>query len=181
MPPSLLPSFPFLLLIYVFPFLSISIFLHSHFPFITFFFSAATPSTCCATSFFGEHHIFPRTYSPFLSTDLNSSMHSIRAIFIKKSSAVYFLAVTNVIFSRSTGFILESFPRNPDEARYLSESGLYPDCVVNLATEEDDIIKRLLPPLLEKWKKTRDKKLAKKQKELELKLKKRVCMKYHAK
>eukprot|EP00795_Rhopilema_esculentum_P017699 gene17699-9356_t len=74
---------------------------------------------------------------------------------------------------KSTGFILEGFPRNPEEVRYLTEAGLYPDCAINLATEETDIIKRLMPPLLEKWRNKRDKKFAKKQKELAIKLKKR--------
>jgi len=74
---------------------------------------------------------------------------------------------------KSTGFILEGFPRTPEEARYLTESGFYVDCVINFAVEENDIIERLLPPLMEKWKKKRDKKLAKKQKESERKLKKR--------
>ena len=81
---------------------------------------------------------------------------------------------TKDIIFRSTGFILEGFPRNPEEVRYLTEAGLYPDCAINLATEETDIIKRLMPPLLEKWRNKRDKKLAKKQKELAIKLKKRV-------
>ena len=75
---------------------------------------------------------------------------------------------------RSTGFILEGFPRNAEEARFLADSGFYPDCVINMATEEDDVVNRLMPPLLNKWKQKRDKRLAKKQKQLDIKMKKRV-------
>eukprot|EP00794_Sanderia_malayensis_P000181 gene181-794_t len=72
---------------------------------------------------------------------------------------------------KSTGFILEGFPRTTEEVRFLSESGFYPDCVINLATEENDVIKRLMPPLLDKWKMKRDKRLAKKKLQTEIKLK----------
>ena len=69
---------------------------------------------------------------------------------------------------------MEGFPRTAEEARYLAEAGFYPDCVINFAAEENDIVDRLLPPLLNKWKIKRDKRLAKKQRQLEIKLKKRV-------
>lgn len=64
---------------------------------------------------------------------------------------------------RSTGFVLEGFPRTPDEARYLAETGLFPDAALILTVEDTDVIGRLLPPKMDKWKAKRDKRLAKKQ------------------
>lgn len=75
---------------------------------------------------------------------------------------------------RSTGFILEGFPRTGEEARYLAEMGLFPDCAIMLGVEDTDVIGRLLPPKLDKWKMKRDKKEAKKQKKREKAKKKRV-------
>uniref|UniRef100_A0A8C3U4C0 Adenylate kinase 9 n=1 Tax=Catharus ustulatus TaxID=91951 RepID=A0A8C3U4C0_CATUS len=75
---------------------------------------------------------------------------------------------------RSTGFILDGFPRTVDEARYLSEQGLYPDVAVYIQVEEDDILVRLLPPCLKKWKDRRRKKREYKKKLKELKAKKRA-------
>lgn len=66
---------------------------------------------------------------------------------------------------RSTGFILEGFPRTEAEARYLSSSGLFPDIAVILAVEDTEIVDRLLPPLLEKWRKKRDKREAEKERQ----------------
>ncbi|KAL2306581.1 hypothetical protein Nmel_004510 [Mimus melanotis] len=74
---------------------------------------------------------------------------------------------------RSTGFILDGFPRTVDEARYLSEQGLCPDVAVYIEVEEDDILVRLLPPRLKKWKDRRRKKKEYKKKLKELKAKKR--------
>ncbi|KAI1241029.1 hypothetical protein IHE44_0009487, partial [Lamprotornis superbus] len=73
---------------------------------------------------------------------------------------------------RSTGFILDGFPRTVDEARYLSERGLCPDVAVYIEVEEDDILVRLLPPRLKKWKDRRRKKKEYKKKLKELKAKK---------
>ncbi|KFQ26433.1 Adenylate kinase 9, partial [Merops nubicus] len=53
---------------------------------------------------------------------------------------------------RSTGFILDGFPRTLDEAQYLSERGLCPDVVFYIQVEESDILDRLFPPRLKKWK-----------------------------
>ncbi|XP_041873216.1 adenylate kinase 9-like isoform X2 [Corvus kubaryi] len=74
---------------------------------------------------------------------------------------------------RSTGFILDGFPRTSDEARYLSERGLCPDVAVYIQVEEDDILDRLLPLRLKKWKDRRRKKKEYKKKLKELKAKKR--------
>ncbi|XP_023779691.1 adenylate kinase 9 isoform X1 [Cyanistes caeruleus] len=76
---------------------------------------------------------------------------------------------------RSTGFILDGFPRTSDEARYLSEQGLCPDVAVYIQVEEGDILRRLLPPRLEKWKDRRRKKKEYKKKLKELKLKKKIA------
>ena len=89
-------------------------------------------------------------------------------------SNLFLILTLHYLHFRSTGFILEGFPRNTEEARFLADSGFYPDCVINMATEEDDVVSRLMPPLLKKWKEKRDKKLAKKQKQLDIKMKKRV-------
>ena len=69
---------------------------------------------------------------------------------------------------RSTGFILEGFPRNVDEAKYLSTNGLFPDGTILLAVEDTAIVERLLPPKLEKWKKKRDRRLVEKERKKEL-------------
>ncbi|XP_058275606.1 adenylate kinase 9 isoform X1 [Hirundo rustica] len=74
---------------------------------------------------------------------------------------------------RSTGFILDGFPRTSDEAIYLSEQGLCPDVVVYIQVEEDDILNRLFRPRLERWKDRQRKKKEYKKKLKELKAKKR--------
>ncbi|NWV56154.1 KAD9 kinase, partial [Daphoenositta chrysoptera] len=75
---------------------------------------------------------------------------------------------------RSTGFILDGFPRTSDEARYLSERGLCPDVAVYIQVEEDDILGRLFPLRLKEWKDKRHKKKEYKKMLKELKAKKRV-------
>ncbi|XP_065690633.2 adenylate kinase 9 isoform X2 [Patagioenas fasciata] len=72
---------------------------------------------------------------------------------------------------RSTGFILDGFPRTPDEAQYLSERGLCPDVAVYLQVEESDVLDRFLPPRLQKWKERQHKKMEKKKKLKDLKAK----------
>ncbi|XP_030091870.2 adenylate kinase 9 isoform X1 [Serinus canaria] len=74
---------------------------------------------------------------------------------------------------RSTGFILDGFPRTLDEASYLSERGLCPDVAIYIQVEEGDILNRLFPPRLKKWKEKRLKKKEYKKKLKELKAKKR--------
>lgn len=80
-----------------------------------------------------------------------------------------------VIF-RSTGFILEGFPRTSEEAQYLSSVGLFPDAVLLMTVRDEDVVGRLLPPKLDKWKVKRDKRLAKLQRRKEKAKKKRVCI-----
>ncbi|XP_053917119.1 adenylate kinase 9 isoform X2 [Cuculus canorus] len=72
---------------------------------------------------------------------------------------------------RSTGFILDGFPRNLDEAQYLSTRGLCPDVAVFIQVEESDVLDRLLPPRLEKWKERQHKKMQNKKKVKDLKAK----------
>ncbi|KAM9382186.1 adenylate kinase 9 [Phaethornis superciliosus] len=72
---------------------------------------------------------------------------------------------------RSTGFILDGFPRTLDEAKYLSEQGLCPDVVFYIQVEESDILNRLFPPRLKKWKERQYQKMEKKKKLKELKAK----------
>ncbi|NWW94225.1 KAD9 kinase, partial [Rhynochetos jubatus] len=75
---------------------------------------------------------------------------------------------------RSTGFILDGFPRTSDEARYLSERGLCPDVAVYIQVEESDVLDRLFPPRLKKWKERQYKKMENKKKLKDLKAKLRV-------
>ncbi|XP_069707806.1 adenylate kinase 9 [Phaenicophaeus curvirostris] len=72
---------------------------------------------------------------------------------------------------RSTGFILDGFPRTLDEAQYLSTRGLCPDVAVFIQVEESDVLDRLLPPRLEKWKERQRKKMQNKKKLKDLKAK----------
>ncbi|XP_021245471.1 adenylate kinase 9 isoform X3 [Numida meleagris] len=72
---------------------------------------------------------------------------------------------------RSTGFILDGFPRTSDEAQYLSQRGLCPDVAVYIHVEETDILDRLLPPRLKKWKERQRKKVENKKKLKDLKAK----------
>ncbi|XP_030411946.1 adenylate kinase 9 isoform X2 [Gopherus evgoodei] len=65
---------------------------------------------------------------------------------------------------RSTGFILDGFPRTFEEAQYLSERGLCPDVAVFIQVEESDICDRLLPPRLKKWRDRQNKKMENKKK-----------------
>eukprot|EP00057_Strongylocentrotus_purpuratus_P026855 XP_011681329.1 PREDICTED: adenylate kinase 9 [Strongylocentrotus purpuratus] len=81
---------------------------------------------------------------------------------------------------KSTGFILEGFPRTSEEAQFMAEHGLFPDAALLLNVEDSDITSRLLPPKLDKWRKRRDRRVArrekrkaKKKKEREAAIKKR--------
>ena len=75
-----------------------------------------------------------------------------------------------IIFSRSKGFVLDGFPNNESEASYLIEKGFFPDSVVMLNVSDENIIKRLLPTRLQRW---RQKMQAKKEKKKEKREKKK--------
>ena len=68
----------------------------------------------------------------------------------------YIYSMSSDCIFRSTGFILEGFPRTPDEVRWLAESGYYPDVAITINSEDGDIIGRLLPPKMELWRAKRD-------------------------
>ncbi|XP_054424615.1 adenylate kinase 9 [Pteronotus mesoamericanus] len=74
---------------------------------------------------------------------------------------------------RSTGFILDGFPRYPDEAQFLVEHGFFPDAAVLIQVDDQDISDRLLPPQIEKWKLKQKIKLERKKliKEMKAKIK----------
>ncbi|KAM4866420.1 adenylate kinase 9 isoform 2-T5 [Thomomys bottae] len=63
---------------------------------------------------------------------------------------------------RSAGFILDGFPRYLDEVLYLEERGFFPDAVVFIHVEDQDISDRLLPFHVAKWKAKQRKKLGRK-------------------
>ncbi|XP_047415472.1 adenylate kinase 9 isoform X3 [Sciurus carolinensis] len=63
---------------------------------------------------------------------------------------------------RSTGFILDGFPRYPEEALFLGERGFFPDAAVFIQVDDQDIFDRLLPSKVEKWKQKQKKKLERK-------------------
>ncbi|KAG9282616.1 adenylate kinase 9 isoform X1 [Astyanax mexicanus] len=54
---------------------------------------------------------------------------------------------------KSTGFILEGFPHSPDEVSFMTEYHLYPDAVVVMTTEGNEVVRRLLPSRLANWRK----------------------------
>lgn len=51
---------------------------------------------------------------------------------------------------------MEGFPQSGEELRYLCSKGLFPDAVVILQLEGDNVIDRLLPKKMEIWRKKRD-------------------------
>ncbi|NWR71006.1 KAD9 kinase, partial [Centropus unirufus] len=75
---------------------------------------------------------------------------------------------------RSTGFILDGFPRTSEEAQYLLNQGFCPDVAVYLQVEESDVLDRLIRPRLKKWKEKQQKKKENKKKLKDLKAKIRV-------
>ncbi|XP_060721057.1 adenylate kinase 9 [Tachysurus vachellii] len=52
---------------------------------------------------------------------------------------------------KSRGFILEGFPQLPEEMSFLVEHDLYPDTVIIMSVEVSEVVKRLLPPRLDRW------------------------------
>ncbi|XP_077911988.1 adenylate kinase 9 [Halichoerus grypus] len=83
---------------------------------------------------------------------------------------------------RSTGFILDGFPRYPEEALFLGERGFFPDAAVFIQVDDQDISDRLLPSQIEKWKQKQKKKLERKKliKELKAKIKDTMISKRRA-
>ncbi|XP_064454053.1 adenylate kinase 9 isoform X8 [Mirounga angustirostris] len=83
---------------------------------------------------------------------------------------------------RSTGFILDGFPRYPEEALFLGERGFFPDAAVFIQVDDQDISDRLLPSQIEKWKQKQKKKLERKKliKELKAKIKDAMISKRRA-
>ncbi|XP_037100184.1 adenylate kinase 9 isoform X2 [Syngnathus acus] len=51
----------------------------------------------------------------------------------------------------STGFILEDFPHNTEEVQHMMQHHLYPDAVVTLMADVEDIQARLLPKFWSRW------------------------------
>ncbi|XP_029398437.1 adenylate kinase 9 [Mus pahari] len=83
---------------------------------------------------------------------------------------------------RSTGFILDGFPRYPEEAQFLGERGFFPDAAVIIQVDDQDIFDRLLPAQVQKWKTKQHKKLERKKliKDLKTKIKEDMVAKRRA-
>ncbi|KAI6645758.1 Adenylate kinase 9-like [Oopsacas minuta] len=61
---------------------------------------------------------------------------------------------------KSTGFVLEGFPRTNEEAQFLINNCLFPDSIVMISISDDDVIKRVLPGKLEILKRKQQKEKA---------------------
>uniref|UniRef100_A0A8C1UAR6 Adenylate kinase 9 n=1 Tax=Cyprinus carpio TaxID=7962 RepID=A0A8C1UAR6_CYPCA len=57
---------------------------------------------------------------------------------------------------KSTGFILEGFPQNQEEVSFMVEHHLFPDVVAKMSVEVSDVVRRLLPSQLTRWRERRD-------------------------
>nr|XP_008261582.2 adenylate kinase 9 isoform X1 [Oryctolagus cuniculus]XP_051710390.1 adenylate kinase 9 isoform X1 [Oryctolagus cuniculus]XP_051710391.1 adenylate kinase 9 isoform X1 [Oryctolagus cuniculus] len=77
---------------------------------------------------------------------------------------------------RSTGFILDGFPRYLEEAQFLGEHGFFPDAAVFIQVDDQDISDRLLPSQIKKWKLKQQKKLERKKLIKDMKAKIRADM-----
>ncbi len=91
----------------------------------------------------------------------------------------YLLTLTYSTFYRSTGFILEGFPHNPDEVQYMLQRQLFPDVVVIMTVDVSDVQKRLLPTYLENWRARRSRREAQLNLLRDLRKKNRVSQLYH--
>ena len=58
---------------------------------------------------------------------------------------------------KSSGFIMEGFPRTDSELRWMADMGFFPDNIVFLNIEQDDVTGRLLPERMDAWTKRREK------------------------
>ncbi|XP_023368209.1 adenylate kinase 9 [Otolemur garnettii] len=83
---------------------------------------------------------------------------------------------------RSTGFILDGFPRFPEEAQFLGERGFFPDAAIFMQVDDQDIFDRLLPSKLEKWRQKQKKKSERKKliKDMKAKIKEDLISKRRA-
>ncbi|KAF7262712.1 hypothetical protein EG68_00023 [Paragonimus skrjabini miyazakii] len=61
---------------------------------------------------------------------------------------------------KSTGFILEGYPVSAEQLRFLVDANYFPDLVIVLNTETDEVIGRMLPNRLDLWRKKTAKKTA---------------------
>ncbi|KAK7133640.1 hypothetical protein R3I94_015495 [Phoxinus phoxinus] len=52
---------------------------------------------------------------------------------------------------KSTGFILEGFPQNQEEVSFMVEHHLFPDVVAVMSVEVSEVVRRLLPSRLTRW------------------------------
>ncbi|XP_062043634.1 adenylate kinase 9 isoform X1 [Lepus europaeus] len=77
---------------------------------------------------------------------------------------------------RSTGFILDGFPRYIEEAQFLGEHGFFPDAAVFIQVDDQDISDRLLPSQIKKWKLKQQKKFERKKLIKDMKAKIRADM-----
>ncbi|XP_040852447.1 adenylate kinase 9-like [Ochotona curzoniae] len=77
---------------------------------------------------------------------------------------------------RSTGFILDGFPRYPEEALFLGEHGFFPDAAIFIQVDEQDVSDRLLPSQIKKWKLKQQKKFERKKLIKDMKAKIRTDM-----
>ncbi|XP_051954117.1 adenylate kinase 9 [Xyrauchen texanus] len=57
---------------------------------------------------------------------------------------------------KSTGFILEGFPQNQEEVSFMLEHHLFPDVVAVMSVEVTEVVRRLLPAKLMRWRERRD-------------------------
>ena len=75
---------------------------------------------------------------------------------------------------KSTGFVLEGIPNTPDEMQMMANEGLFADMAVMLTIQEKDVINRLLPGRVARWRAKRDERVAKREKERKERMKERV-------
>ncbi|TRY98900.1 hypothetical protein DNTS_026558 [Danionella cerebrum] len=59
---------------------------------------------------------------------------------------------------KSTGFILEGFPQSQEEVSFVVEHHLFPDVAVVLSADVSEVVRRLLPARLTRWRERRDRK-----------------------
>ncbi|XP_048858202.1 adenylate kinase 9 isoform X2 [Brienomyrus brachyistius] len=74
---------------------------------------------------------------------------------------------------KSAGFILEGFPQSLEDVQYLMDHCLLPDATVVMEVETADVLRRLLPQRLDRWRERRMRKLERQRKAMELRLRAR--------